>query len=74
MSYDCLILIFSVMDKKSLDVISLNSELPQLYVEELEKRLETDPLLVGGLLDASTPFGAESDCLFSCGDFACDWF
>ena len=29
---------------------SLNVELPTLYVEELEQRLETDPLAIGGLL------------------------
>lgn len=34
-------------------LISLNAELPSLFLEELEQRLETDPLAVGGLLSAS---------------------
>ena len=37
------------------ELISLNSELSELNVEELEQRLETDPLAVGGLLDLASP-------------------
>lgn len=33
---------------KKEELISLNSELSELNVEELEQRLETDPLAVGG--------------------------
>lgn len=36
--------------KKELN--SLNTQLPPLYLEELEQRLETDPLAIGGLLSA----------------------
>ncbi len=30
---------------------SLNSTLPEFYLEKLEERLETDPLTTGGLLE-----------------------
>lgn len=34
------------------ELVSLNDKLyDEFYVQELEKRLETDPLVVGGLLD-----------------------
>lgn len=39
---------------------SLNKELPQFFLEELEQRLETDPLSVGGLFDLQTADG--DDC------------
>ncbi|MEY8685419.1 hypothetical protein AB9N12_04510 [Bacteroides sp. AN502(2024)] len=29
----------------------MNTELSEFFVEELEQRLETDPLIAGGLLD-----------------------
>lgn len=41
------------MSKKEREICSMNRELPALYAEELEMRLETDPLAVGGLLDLS---------------------
>lgn len=46
---------------------SLNSEFGEFDLQELEQRLETDPLAVGGLLDlASTkdlqPSAMLSDC------------
>jgi len=37
------------------EIRSLNQELPTLFVEELEMRLETDPLAVGGILDEVMP-------------------
>lgn len=33
------------------ELLSLNSELSEFKLQELEERLETDPLAVGGLLD-----------------------
>lgn len=39
------------MKSKKMELRSLNQELPVLYAEELEMRLETDPLAVGNLLD-----------------------
>lgn len=40
--------------KKDDEIISLNSELSEFDVQELEERLETDPLAVGGILNLST--------------------
>lgn len=42
---------------KNKELVSLNSELPELYVEELEQRLETDPLMLSGLLDTNMQRG-----------------
>ena len=39
------------MKSDKIELRSLNQELPVLYAEELEMRLETDPLGVGNLLD-----------------------
>lgn len=39
------------MKDKKTEFRSLNEELPALYAEELEQRLETDPLGVSGLLN-----------------------
>lgn len=37
------------------ELVSLNDKLyDEFYVQELEERLETDPLIVGGLLDLFT--------------------
>lgn len=50
---------------------SLNQELPALYAEELEMRLETDPLAVGGLLDEIMPLGCDENtgsCTLNFGD------
>lgn len=45
---------------------SLNQGLPTLYAEELEMRLETDPLAVGGLLDEIMPLDCKENS-GSCG-------
>ncbi len=50
------------------ELISLNSELSEFELQQLEERLETDPLGVGGLLDIvstqdlSQSIGMVSDC------------
>lgn len=66
------------MQKEAKELRSLNEELPALYVEELESRLETDPLAVSGLWDINSleTLGCKvdvdvcksdfSDCNFSC--------
>lgn len=54
---------------KNEEFISLNEELPQLYVEELEQRLETDPLMLGSLFDVSAQMGYCQDYFF-CEDYA----
>ena len=36
------------------EMLSLNSEFSEFSLQQLEERLETDPLAVGGLLDLSS--------------------
>lgn len=36
------------------EMISLNSEVSEFDLQQLEERLETDPLAVGGLLDLAS--------------------
>lgn len=63
--------ISSTMKKEQIK--SLNETLPEFYLEELEQRLETDPLNVGALVnlyDPATQSG--SDLCFkyiTCGEF-----
>lgn len=63
------------MKKKDLDskeLVSLNSELTEFNVQELEQRLETDPLAVGGLLDIITTDDSSlfaADSCEKCGGF-----
>lgn len=44
------------MEKKNLkeELVSLNSELSEFDLQQLEERLETDPLAVGGLVDLAS--------------------
>ncbi|MDR2410645.1 MAG: hypothetical protein LBE13_21385 [Bacteroidales bacterium] len=52
---------------------SLNGQLyNEFFIQELESRLETDPLMVGGFIDSMAPSAA--DCFncnlcFNCGEF-----
>lgn len=53
------------------EFISLNSELSEFDLQELEQRLETDPLAVGGLLDvvsSNSPLlmASATGCDFTC--------
>jgi hypothetical protein len=50
--------------KENKELVSLNSQLPKFFVEELEERLETDPLMIGGLFDLAqtTTSQAEAGC------------
>lgn len=64
--------------KEERELISLNEKLyDEFYVQELEARLETDPLLVGGLIDFFTASGEDisplsNGCEFQCpGKFKC---
>lgn len=58
------------------ELISLNSEFAEFNLQELEQRLETDPLAVGGLLnltsshDPSQSSMVLSDCECHCSAFA----
>lgn len=53
----------------------MNTELSEFFVEELEQRLETDPLIVGGLLDLFSPNdsldGMTSARIDNCDGFIC---
>ena len=53
---------------------SLNSELSEFDLEQLEERLETDPLGVGGLLDlASTQDLSQSTGIVGDCECYCSW-
>lgn len=53
---------------------SLNSELSEFDLEQLEERLETDPLGVGGLLDlASTQDLSQSTGIAGDCECYCSW-
>ena len=46
---------------------SINSELSEFELQQLEERLETDPLAIGGLLDLSAGDGdINPACWFDC--------
>lgn len=42
------------MNQEKNELVSLNSELTEFSLQELEQRLETDPLAVGGLLNIAS--------------------
>lgn len=53
------------MSEKNL--FSVNSDFSEFDLQQLEERLETDPLAVGGLIDLSNENDIESmSCHFSC--------
>ena len=59
------------------DLSALNSALNEFAVEELEQRLETDPLAVSGLINLTTSDNTllsarMSDCEFCDGDVDCN--
>lgn len=45
---------FKKMEKNKEVLVSLNSEFTEFDLQSLEKRLETDPLAVGGFLNLAT--------------------
>ena len=56
------------LEKQELEISSMNEQLfDEFHLKELEQRLETDPFLVGGLMNSSS-----ADC-FKCnvGQFTC---
>lgn len=58
------------------ELLSLNSELSEFKLQELEERLETDPLAVGGLLDVlSLTDSSSMDTFGHCDDWThCDGY
>lgn len=56
---------------EKLELMSLNSEVSEFSLQELEERLETDPLAVGELLNFTSSLADGSDaCNTFC--FACN--
>jgi hypothetical protein len=61
-----------VKSGKGKEMISLNGDLyNDFFVHELEQRLETDPLFLGGSVD---PITMDSSPLYFCGEFSCNSF
>ena len=62
---------FFIMEK-SKEMVSLNTEVSEFELQQLEQRLETDPLAIGGLLNLSTNESTEIEplCLWDniCGE------
>lgn len=63
---------------KKIEIVPLNSEISEFQLRELEQRLETDPLTVGGLLDVGIGedddlYLSKPDCEGHCGGiFVCN--
>lgn len=56
------------------EFLSLNSEISEFNLLELEQRLETDPLAIGGLLDiTSTSDNTLLSARATGCDFTCNW-
>lgn len=53
------------MKEKKKELRSLNEELPVFYLEELEQRLETDPLAISALLNMDYSDSSEA-CFCMC--------
>jgi hypothetical protein len=56
--------------EKNEEIISLNTDLYDgFFIQELEYRLETDPLMLVGLMDL---FSSEGECMVCNGYTSCD--
>ena len=49
--------------KENNKIQPLNSTLPEFFLDDVERRLETDPLTLGGLVDLIDPSEAEPLCV-----------
>lgn len=57
------------------EFLSLNSEISEFSLQELEQRLETDPLAIGGLLDVTSVSDNTLLSAHATGcDFSCGWY
>lgn len=67
-----------MFEQKNREIRSLNEGLPILYLEELEQRVETDPLAIGNLFDQITGMSQSDGCNYceytdnSCDEYECD--
>lgn len=60
---------------KKHEIKSLNEGLPEFFLEDLEQRLETDPLNVGALVslnEPSTQSGSEWCLIYCSKNFSCE--
>ena len=58
--------------KKGEEMLPLNEQLFTVYsVEELEQRLETDPMFLTNLFGGEPVSPSEGCCLFACNDNYC---
>jgi hypothetical protein len=58
--------------KKGEEMLPLNEQLFAGYsVEELEQRLETDPMFLANLFGGAPASPGEGCCLFACNDYYC---
>ncbi len=56
-------------------LVSMNTKFSEFDLQKLEKRLETDPLAVGGLLDLNSDINLYSHCdSFTCSGMHCDGY
>ena len=53
------------MKEKKNELRSLNEELPAFYLDELEQRLETDPLAIAALLNMDSSDSSD-ECICIC--------
>lgn len=53
------------------EIKKLNEELPEFFLESLEKRLETDPMSVGSFVDLTDASAAPDVCVgyYICGEY-----
>lgn len=54
-----------IMKEKKNELRSLNEELPAFYLDELEQRLETDPLAIVALLNMDSSDSSD-ECICIC--------
>jgi hypothetical protein len=55
------------------ELFSLNSEFTEFNLQELEQRLETDPLAIGGLLDFTSSQGELEVSMLGDDECNCSW-
>lgn len=66
------------MKQKKEELVSLNSEVTEFELQELESRLETDPLAVGSLVDmistgnTSFDLASSDECTHCSGNVSCN--
>ena len=57
--------------ESNIEMLSLNSEFSEFSLQQLEERLETDPLAVGGLLDITSSSDGQTFNFTPCVEDSC---